>query len=154
MDFDEFINKALTVPFLEKGRSFEGWDCYGLIYMAYKEIYGINLPEYLDYNSTNEYEQLKNLINASKPLWEEVNRPQSGDVAVFNLSGSPCHVALIVDKYTALHCESKIGTFIESLKAPMWKKRLDGIYRHNTFIEQCINESNVVSLSSGSCGLT
>ena len=133
MTLEEFIRKALTVPFKEHGRSYEGWDCYGLVYCAYRDVYGIELPEYSDYDSTKEYEQLHSLINQARPLWESiVNRLSSkqGDVVVFTISRVPVHVGLVINKKAALHCEEKLGTFIEPINGSVWGKRVEGIYRY------------------------
>lgn len=130
MTIDEFIVKALKVPFIEKGRDFSGWDCWGCVRCAFKEIYGKELPVYLDYDSTTEYEQLKKLIVSGQKKWKKVDKPQTGDVAVFNISGMPTHTAFVVDGKMALHADKRIGTFIESLKSPIWAKRIEGFYRY------------------------
>lgn len=126
----EFVRRALPVPFVEKGRDFSGWDCYGLVHCAYREIYGVELPAYLEYDSTREYEQLRSLIATAKPLWTPVKDCQVGDVALFTISGQPIHVALVVDRRNALHAESKLGTFLEPIRGVVWGKRLEGIYRY------------------------
>jgi len=131
MNHNEFVKKALLVPFVEKGRDFEGWDCWGLVYLHYKLVQRVVLPEYLDYSSTREYRQLRALISQAKPSWAQVDEPDQGDVAVFNLSGSPTHVALVIDKRNALHAEYKVGTFMEPIKGVVWGKRLEGIYRYD-----------------------
>lgn len=132
MTIEEFIERAIRVPFKDKGRDWSGWDCYGSVYCAFREVKGIILPEYLDYLSTREYAQLKTLIDSVRPTWEEVTNPQVMDVAVFTLSQSPCHVALMIDARNALHAEKKLGTFIEPIDSAVWKKRLEGIYRCKT----------------------
>ena len=131
MKHKEFVRRSLQVPFVEKGRDFEGWDCWGLVYCYFKQVKRILLPEYLDYSSTTEYRQLKRLINQAKPAWIVVDEPEQGDVAIFNLSGYPTHVALVMDKRNALHAESKVGTFMEPIKGAVWGKRLEGIYRYD-----------------------
>ncbi len=131
MSHKDFVRKSLAVPFVEKGRDFEGWDCWGLVYCYFKYVRMTILPEYLDYSSTTEYRQLKMLINQAKPAWTQVDEPEQGDVAIFNLSGHPTHVALVIDKRNALHAEMKVGTFMEPIKGVMWGKRLEGIYRYD-----------------------
>lgn len=133
MTINEFVHWAVGVPFVEKGRDYSGWDCWGSVWCAYRDVYGIFLPKYLDYESTVEYEQLRLLIDHGKKTWVHVTKPQSGDVAVFNISGAPCHVAMVVDGRNALHAERKIGTFIEPLNSIIWKKRLEGFYRYERF---------------------
>lgn len=131
MTLKEFVRKAIAVPFKEKGRDMEGWDCFGLLYAAYREIKAIELPQYLDYSSTKSYQELKTLIDSARPMWEKVEQSQPMDVAVFNISGMPTHVGLVIDKRNMLHTEHKIGTFLEPIFGAMWGKRLEGVYRYN-----------------------
>lgn len=130
MTLNEFVRKALTVPFLEKGRDYSGWDCWGLVYCAYWDIKDLALPAYLDYGSTREYEKLHALVESAKCFWEPAVIPAPMDVALFRISKYQTHVALMVDKRNALHAEQKIGTFIEPVDAAIWRKRLEGIYRY------------------------
>ena len=46
MDINEFCRKSVGVPFLQHGRDWYAWDCWGLICVAYKELFGIILPAY------------------------------------------------------------------------------------------------------------
>lgn len=129
MTLTEFIQRALLVPFRDKGRDWDGWDCWGSVYCAQREVYGVKLPEYLDYDSTREHEQIRSLIDSAKPAFDYVRTPIAGDIALFTLSGSSLHVALVVDRMNALHAEARLGTFIEPLNSIIWKKRLEGFYR-------------------------
>lgn len=130
MTLNEFVKKALKVPFVEKGRDYSGWDCWGLVYCAYWDINFTALPEYLDYGSTKDYQQLHAIIEGAKCFWapSDVVRPM--DVALFRISKFQTHVALMTDKRNALHAEQKLGTFIEPIDAAIWRKRLEGIYRY------------------------
>lgn len=131
MTFEQFITKALLVPFVEKGRSWDGWDCWGMYRLSCSSIFGIDLPEYLDYDSTQDYLRLKELIDSGRSMFKpvELKRAILGDAALFTVSGIPCHIAMMTDAKHALHAEKKLGTFIESIYSAMWIKRLEGIYR-------------------------
>lgn len=129
MRLEEFINKALVVPFVEKGRDYSGWDCWGSVFCGYKDVYEVILPEYTGYPSVKDYEALRSLVYAAKPQWMPVTRPQPGDVAFFELPGKFCHVAMVVDHKNVLHVENRVGTFIEKINSCVWGRRLEGIYR-------------------------
>lgn len=130
MTHQEFIKKALLIPFKEKGRDYDGWDCWGLVYCYYRDVLGINLPAYLDYSSTKEYEILSNIIETGKPEWTQIITPTVGDVGLFTISGKPVHIAIIVSVHDILHSEEKIGTFIEPFNGSAWNKRLEGFYKY------------------------
>lgn len=129
MTMDEFVNLALPVPFIEKGRDYNGWDCWGLAFCFYRDVLKIDLPEYLNYSSTRQYAELNSLINSARHLWDEVFKPLPGDLALFNLSGLPCHVGVVVDRKSVLHTEERVGTFVEPFNGVVWGKRLEGFFR-------------------------
>lgn len=130
MTLKEFVEKALPVPFVEKGRDYSGWDCWGTVFCGHWDVLDISLPEYLDYGTTKDYEQIHSIIQMEKCFWLPSQRPRAMDVALFRISKYQTHVALMVDKRNALHAEHKLGTFIEPIDAAIWRKRLEGIYRH------------------------
>lgn len=142
MTINEFVKKALSVPFVEKGRSYDGWDCWGLVYCGHWDIADIALPAYTDYSSTRDYQHLHNIIQDAKCFWTPSEKTQPLDVALFRISRYQTHVALMVDKRNALHAEFKLGTFIEPIDAAIWRKRLEGIYRYSA------DGPNVGSLTS------
>jgi len=133
MTLDDFIRRALKVPFLEQGRDYDGWDCWGLVYCAYRDVMGVELPSY-----TENYHRLDvlgspslaKLIQSQLPYWETVTSPEKMDVAIFRLAGRPVHIGLMVDKNRALHTEVRRGSFVEPIYNVMWRGRLEGLYRH------------------------
>ena len=51
MDLEQFAAEVvgIPVPFKEQGRDRAGWDCWGIIVCAYREVYGIELPDLGEY---------------------------------------------------------------------------------------------------------
>lgn len=136
MNIEMFTDLALDTPFLEKGRSYVGWDCWGLIYVAYKEIFNVDLPLYTDgYKSTRRREELQSLISKSVlGNWEKVEEYIPGDVAVVRMLGRDCHVGLMLKDRHILHVQERVGVVIENLDQPPWKDKnydkLEGIYHY------------------------
>lgn len=134
MTLNDFILKVMGVPFREKGRDYSGLDCYGMVVLGMKEVYGVVLPSYVDdYTDTGHSQQtrleLSELIAMKKRKWEQVTKYQPMDVALFNLGGMPIHVGLMIDKKNFIHCEKKIGTVVESINSLAWNRRLSGVFR-------------------------
>lgn len=134
MTLNDFINKILYVKFEAKGRTYSGIDCYGLPYLAYRDVLGIELPgyidEYVDAGDTKASRRVINdLIIQQKQNWDLVNKPQAMDVVVFRFSDTETHVGLMIDKNKFIHCEKKINTVVERLNSAKWEKRVEGIYR-------------------------
>lgn len=136
MDLDEFIDRALDVPFKEKGRSYDGWDCWGLIYVAYRDIYNIDLPEGTgEYHSTRRREELQNIIARKKTeIWELHDPHEPGDVALVQMMGRNCHIGLMLKAWNMLHVQYKVGPIIEPINCSPWRcaayDKIEGIYRH------------------------
>lgn len=133
MHLNQFIERAQEVPFLKKGRSYKGWDCWGLIYLGYRDVYRIQLPRYTDgYNSTRRQRELHDLINRKKTdeVWHKVETYRPGDVALMVLNGQACHVGLMVDQRRTLHVEEQMLAIVEPLEKTAIKNGLEGVYRH------------------------
>ncbi len=134
MTLNEFIDKALRAPFKTKGRDYSGFDCYGLMQCAYKDVLVRELPSYVDeYVDAGDTEASRRVIEdhilAAKHNWEQVEKPQAMDVVLFRFGNTRTHLGLMVDDKSFLHCEKRIGTVIERLDSAKWKKRAEGVYR-------------------------
>jgi cell wall-associated NlpC family hydrolase len=136
MTLDEFVNRALDVPFKEKGRSYDGWDCWGLIYVAYRDVYETTLPIYTgEYHSTRRREELQNLITQRKMGGWKLNNPhQPGNVALVRMMGRDCHIGLMLSGWDMLHVVSGVSAAIEPINRPPWRDeaydKVEGIYRY------------------------
>jgi probable lipoprotein NlpC len=128
-EFKNFISQAVGVPFQDRGRDFNGWDCWGLVWKAYREALGFNLPCLEDVPALKNW-QAGNLFRAISQQHQEVpvGKENPGDVAVFR--GYPVHIGLVVAPGKMLHVEPGIATCVESFLAPPWIQRILGIYRH------------------------
>lgn len=148
MTLQQFSNQAirLAVPFVEKGRDWSGWDCWGLLYVAYKEVYGLEIQRFDDaYETTRARHHMASLFQRSiedhvkqdldtltqkdKEKWFKVDKAEPGDGIIFRVMGRLYHVGLVLDNRHFIHCEEKIGTEITELSNPIWQKR-EGYYRH------------------------
>ncbi len=136
MRLPEFTDRALDVPFLEKGRSYDGWDCWGLVCVAYRDLYDIDLPELTgEYNSTRRREELQGLIAARKhEVWEVHDPHGPGDVAIVRMMGRACHVGIMLEGWNMLHVQDGVAAIVEPIDRPPWRcadyDKVEGIYRH------------------------
>lgn len=135
MTRDGFVIRALDVPFKRWGRDYDGWDCWGLVYVAYRDVEGTMLPSYAGtYRDAGETSvgrrHIDELIRGNLNPWERAARPQPWDVALFRVGGLPIHVALYLGNDQVLHTEKGANTFVERLSSPMWNSRLEGVYRY------------------------
>ena len=127
MGIDEFINRAISVPFVVRGRSFDGWDCYGLIVRAYRELYGIDIPDYVGRYDPHDFNAVGRLFFDGLPKWERLPEGvrETGDVALIFHQGRPIHCGLVVGGgRRILHAEEGVGTVSERIS----RFRIEGIY--------------------------
>jgi cell wall-associated NlpC family hydrolase len=134
MTMNDFILKAMNMPFVEKGRDYEGCDCFGLVWLGFRDVLGITLPkhtdEYEDAGTTTESRaHLGGLVVTHKREWEQVKNPSPMDVVLFRLAGQPIHVGLMIDKKNFIHSEKKRGVSIESVNDIRWTLRKEGVYK-------------------------
>lgn len=127
MHWREFVDRVIVVPFVERGRDYEGLDCWGLAVLFYRDVLGIEIPSYLDtYESTSEHRAIFKAFAAGKTLWRKVDRPATGDLALILRKNLPIHVGVVLEDDLVLHAEVHVGTVIESLD----QMRIEGFYRH------------------------
>jgi len=124
------MNDFIGIPFEEKGRSRDGVDCWGLVWLIYKELYDKSLPLYTDLYSDTKDRHIGAVINEQlDDAWLRVDNPQKGDIIILRMRGLPFHVGMVVDDKTMIHAEQDLGSVIENYKGLKWSKRVLGFYR-------------------------
>lgn len=134
MDVKDFTIRIMEVPYKLGGRCNEGLDCWGLVVMAYKDLFGLDVPTYEDTawsvsNDDTTSEDIKNHLERSAPF-VEVEKPHYGDFVLVNILGQPVHIGFMIDHKTMLHTSEKTGVVCEDIGGMKWKKRIKGFYRH------------------------
>jgi cell wall-associated NlpC family hydrolase len=125
----------IGIPFLDHGRNREGCDCYGLVFLVYREQFGIALPDLGDGYSC-AYERGEVDATAAEALSETWNRDvtaepwKAGDVMVFRRAGVEAHVGLYVRPGYMLHVVAGQQTTLERYDTSVWKNRLSRVVRH------------------------
>jgi cell wall-associated NlpC family hydrolase len=129
-----FITQALETPFQDQGRDFSGWDCWGLIVAAYRQCFGLELPDLAGIPALN-MAQVGKIFDTCRRSWIEIFRgsERPADVVLFRRGRWPCHVGLVVSPGHVLHVEPELDTCIEPFYRDPLQARLVGIYRHAEF---------------------
>lgn len=124
------VSDYIGIPFENKGRSLQGADCWGLIWLYYRNN-GINLPVLSEhYNDYQDSQGISRLVGQEKSGWTNVVTPEKGDVVVFNIMGKPVHVGLCLGAHSFIHAFKGTDSCLESLRGLKWKKRIEGFYRY------------------------
>ena len=126
--FSEYVG----VPYVDHGRSPEGWDCYGLVYYISRHVLGLPVPSYLNaYPDAEDCPHVRSAIEYHAKEWREVQRGEiaQGDTLVFNICGMPIHCGLAFSRELMLHCLAGHETVFDRIDGARWRSRIAGVYR-------------------------
>lgn len=119
-----------NIPYLDYGRGYAGADCWGLVYLIYKDFLGITLDRYDgDYDIEDKCDVGDHVLSTIKDDFEEVDEPQQGDIVVLRILGQPWHCGVFFTGNQMMHTQKGIGVTVESLSSKKWNKRVVGFYR-------------------------
>jgi len=110
MTVEEFLLKALKIPYRKYGSDWNGVDCYGVVKLFYKEIHGIELPDIRTYRWWES--------------WKKVGKPETGDVLLIDFEEP--HLAIFINN-RILHA-LKTGVRLDRYNAN-WQKLTKSIWR-------------------------
>lgn len=129
MSLDRFVG----LSYVDRGRSFDGVDCYGLLRLVYSEMLGIELPSYHDqYATSADRKALGSLIAGELDPWTEVAAgDERGLDAVLMRSGRDVmHIGLVAQPGRLLHIEEGATSRIEPYRSGKLRHRVIGFYRY------------------------
>ena len=133
----------IGLPFLDRGRSSAGLDCWGLARLVLAEQFGIALPSYInEYQTTLQAEKIGKLVKAESPKWRLIKKGDEvcGDIIVLRVRGEPMHVGVVLGDKHMLHIEHGINSVIENYSGSRWADRISGIYRYKNLLD--LNNDN------------
>jgi len=126
-------NDYIDIPFIAKGRSRSGCDCWGLVYLVYKNIYNIILPTYTNtYDDPHATSIVSHAIRGNMSRWHYIRKDliQEGNLVLFNIYKIPCHIGIYTHDGFMLHTSKGVGTTIEKISRSCWAHRIEGYYRY------------------------
>ena len=124
--------------FQERGRGDggAGVDCYGLVYVVYRDVRHVILPRYEDeYNTVADHQRIAEALSRGcfeHADWRMIGPEevvQTFDVKIFRIRGLPYHCGLVTEPGRMLHVMEGIDGSIERYNTPLWQRRDCGTYR-------------------------
>lgn len=140
-----WVRPYIGIPWLDLGRTREGCDCWGLVRLAMKGQFNIDLPLYDTGYERADKENLPaivGIIARELPHYREIatadpntglmplGTEMPGDVLLLRQRGVNGHLGLVVARYTMLHIEEGVDSCIEDYADKAWRRRLVGCYRY------------------------
>ncbi|MFW5909185.1 MAG: C40 family peptidase [Thiohalospira sp.] len=122
----------IGLPFADRGRGPEAFDCWGLYRWVLRREWGVALPSYAeDYPSALELAEVAALIRRESLVWGAVPRggERPGDMVVLRLRGDPWHVGLITEPGWMLHIHRRTDSIHERYDSTLWRHRVQHIQR-------------------------
>ena len=129
-----WVTQYLQIPFVERGRTRAGLDCWGLVRQVFLDQRGIELPSYAeDYATTTDAEEITALCRGEvATCWQEVPiaEAQLFDVAILRIMGEPIHFALVLDPPYMLHTmRGSWSHAADRYDSLIWQRRLQRMVR-------------------------
>lgn len=129
----EVLASMIGVPFRDKGRERDGWDCWGAVRWGLREAFGIEVPSYLEsYLSSQDGEAVSAIIAREAVKWPlcGLEKARPGDVLILRVKGRPWHFGLVSEPPYFIHADKSCGTIRERWDSQLWSGRIVGAHRH------------------------
>lgn len=97
-------------PYLRGGLTKNGIDCSGLVFVIFKNQFGLHLPR----TTANQVKQGKSLLK---------NQLRVGDLVFFKIGPKTRHVGIYLQKGNFLHTSYSKGVMISNLSDHYWKEK-------------------------------
>lgn len=135
----DFAARYIGLPYRDKGRGPDAWDCWGGVRMVLADVFHVHLPDYADaYTCAADRGSVAAAVDAGlRDGWRRVERPREGDLLILRIAGRPWHCGLMVSARQFLHWPPpgrdgrQLLSCIERVDAPLWARRIEGYYRHD-----------------------
>ncbi len=129
---EEWFGAYIGIPWKLNGRTRDGLDCWGLIWLVAHQRFALEVPAYDSYTGIEDPAVVAAAIAEHEHEWVRVEAPVEGDALLFGFGRAPRHVAIAVDAHRMLHIREGGSSRVDRWDAQPWKNMLRGIYRHPT----------------------
>lgn len=131
IDFGRYVG----IRYVEKGRGFEGVDCYGLLWLAHQCERGVCLPSYADRHADGATRrELSALIEGeTRSTWRAIadGGEQAFDALLMRDGREVSHVGMVIEGSRVLHIERGKTSVIDRYRTGQLRHRVVGFYRFN-----------------------
>ena len=125
------ISKFIGIPFVSKGRSFNGCDCYGLVKLYYKEILNIDIPETI-ITAEQPRRTFANYLNEISKNWTATTPAKNVVIAMSVNAEHPnlvTHFAVMIDDKRFIDTRENMSSYLTSIDDERIKNQIKGFYK-------------------------
>jgi cell wall-associated NlpC family hydrolase len=128
-------NKYIGIPYVDKGSSLDGADCWGLVRIIFLNERSIDLPSFeAAYATAHDNRSVADTLSSATGKghrwpWKQVGDTLEYDVLLFRFGRLACHVGMALNERLLLH-SPKGESRIERYDIGQWCNRLVGAYRY------------------------
>lgn len=123
-------NDYVGIPYVERGRDRAGVDCWGLVRMVHREVFGRELPSLAGEYADGADDGIADIVAREREGWARTDEATPGDVVAFRILGHRWHVGVCTAPGHFMHAREGHAVCIERLDAGAWRHRVEGIYRY------------------------
>jgi cell wall-associated NlpC family hydrolase len=120
--------KYLGIPYVHRGRTLDGLDCWGLLKCVYRE-FGVELFDIEEYSKTWSLIGRDYFKQHYQQDWVMAGRPGFLDAVLFvNSKGIANHAGIVLTNGRFIH-SCRQGVIVSRLSDKAWRKNIEGYYR-------------------------
>lgn len=128
------MNQFIGIPYLPHGRAYEGADCWGLVWLYYRDVLGLEIPSYSSEMQARDFSRhsIGPLIDGEKQMsWRELPELEKapGDVVLIRRGLQASHVGIYAGSGLLLHSDGPDPSHIDRLDSISLRSRIVGFYR-------------------------
>jgi len=123
------------IPYVAHGREYAGADCWGILFLFYRDMLGTPVPAYSAEMDAREFRHrdIGPLIAEEREKnWRQVDTPVFGDCVLMRAGRHDSHVGVFLGQGRMLHSEGPDDpSVIQRIGDMRWRSRISGFYRLN-----------------------
>lgn len=123
--------KYIGIPYRDKGRSFKGCDCYGLVMLWHKQELNISIPD-VQVSATQPRRSLSAYLEEISKNWEITVPGKNAVVAMCLNEEHPkmvTHFGVMIDDKRMLHSYKSTNSHIVNIDDITIKNQIKGFYK-------------------------
>lgn len=136
MAIPKWVKEYVGIKFKDRGRDYDGVDCWGLCRLVWRNQFSLPLPDYLEtYRKSMDSKNISGVINdngVESGCWNRIDKGSEmpGDGVLLRIGGFPTHVGVVISPGWMLHSIKGKDSALERYDTMNWRNKVVGFYRH------------------------